>query len=128
MTAFAAIMVVSGKPDSGTATPSAAPGHLVPSQARIGERGVLTGRGLVDSFFEGVFRRPLFGRARFGIPIHFVEPPEDFEGMAVGVARDSLWRERPRRWSGPRTRDDATHAAWRFLRPGPPDRGRDGRR
>jgi hypothetical protein len=39
---------------------------------------------LVDSFFEGVFRRPFFGRARCAIPIHFVEPPEDFEGMAVG--------------------------------------------
>src|SRR5262245_54436980 len=60
---------------------------LVPSQSRIGERGVLAGRGLVDSFFEGVFRRPFFGRARCAIPIHFVEPPEDFEGMAVGIAK-----------------------------------------
>jgi hypothetical protein len=38
---------------------------------------------IIDRFFKGVFRHPFFGRARFAIPIHFVEPPEDFEGMAV---------------------------------------------
>ena len=48
---------------------------------------VSTGRGLVDGFFQGVFRHPFFGRARFAIPIHFVEPPEDFQGMAVGIAK-----------------------------------------
>jgi hypothetical protein len=42
---------------------------------------------VVHSFFEGMFWHPLLGRARFAIPIHFVEPPEDFKRMAVGIAK-----------------------------------------
>ena len=42
---------------------------------------------MVDGFFERMFRDPLFGWARLAVPIHFVEPPEDFNRMAVGVAK-----------------------------------------
>jgi hypothetical protein len=52
------------------------------SKARIGKRGVLTRRRMLHSFFERMFRDPLFGRARFAIPFHFVEPLEDFNAMA----------------------------------------------
>lgn len=65
--------------------------HLLrPTQGRVGERGVLTRRRMVNSFFERVFRHPLFGWARCAIPIHFVEPPEDFnatEGAGPRAAR-----------------------------------------